>query len=366
MKGTTGSSLLALAGVLMLPTAASAQAILQQRCSVDSLSTSQAELRIGWARKCALTVGTPSTAYGYWGMMSSNGQGELQEYDEDNYSTNTTGRNTYTGQSDVYEINNSAVNKLYNFGPTAQGKDTSNFWQWWRDASRKKARPLYPTFGSESNINSATNKQLFPHPTLANCTLYLDKNGTQPATGYNFYVNGYCEASCYTPEQKVLFSDGYESIVDATDSLREDVVTLTPDSTFDNIQLKVGRTHSYTAEFRDSNHPIVELRTASGGLVRVTVEHPVINGQGRVVAAQTLKVGDELVKADGTRDAIVEVNRTFHYGKVYNLRPAATELVSHVLVAEGYLMGSSLFQNDEVGYMNRTLLFRHTPANLIP
>ena len=352
---------------LLLPAAASAQAILTQRCTIDSLDPAQAEARLKWSRRCALSehVGSPSTGFDL-GVPSANSMGNLIDYAEYVYSTNSLGRNAYTGQVDYFEINSSITSKLYLNGPTSQTLDANGYWEWSRALSRKKARPLYPTFGSLYDINSPSNKQLFPHPMLADCNFYLDRYGTQPATGYDFYINGYCEASCYTPEQKVLFSDGYQSIVDATASLREDVVTLTPDSTLDDIQLQVGRTHSFTKEIRDTNHPIVEVRTASGGLVRVTVEHPVINGQGRIVAAQTLKVGDELVKADGTRDEIVEINRTTHYGKVYNLRPAATELVSHVLVAEGYLMGSSLFQNDEVGYMNRTLLFRHTPANLIP
>ncbi len=352
---------------LLLPAAASAQAILTQRCTIDSLDPAQAEARLAWSRRCAISqhVASPSAGFDV-GIASYNGMGNLIDYAEFAYSANPSGRNAYTGQVDYFEINSSVTNKLYLNGPTNQTLDSNGYWEWSRPLSRKKARPLYPTFGSTSNINSTSNKQLFPHPMLADCNFYLDRYGTQPATGYDFYINGYCEASCYTPEQKVLFSDGYQAMVDATASLREDLVTLAPDSTLDDIKLQVGRTYSFTEEIRDTNHPIVELTTASGGQVRVTVEHPVINGQGRIVAAQTLKVGDELVKADGTRDPIVEINRTFHYGKVYNLRPDATELVSHVLVAEGYLMGSSLFQNDEVGYMNRTLLFRHTPANLIP
>jgi hypothetical protein len=365
MKGNNPSNWIALAALVTLPMAASAQPILQQRCNVDSLDANQAELRVAWARKCSLIVGGTKAAYGYWGMMSNNGQGELQEYNETSTDVNWSGQNTYTGQSDAYEINNSATNKVYNFGPTSQGRDGLGYWQWWRDGSRKKLRPLYPTFGSQYDINSASNRQLFPHPTLANCSLYLDQGGTQLATGYNFFVNGYCESSCYTPEQQVLFADGYQSIVDATAALRDDVVTLKADSTLDNIGLQVSQTHSYTAEFRDSTHPIVEVRTASGGLLRVTVEHPVINGQGRVVAAQSLKVNDELVKADGTRDPIVQINRTTYHGKVYNLRPANNQLVSNVLVAEGYLVGSSLFQNDEVGYINRVLLHR-VPHDTIP
>ncbi|MFE8602494.1 hypothetical protein [Archangium violaceum] len=72
------------------------------------------------------------------------------------------------------------------------------------------------------------------------------------------------------------------------------------------------------------------------------------------MTAQTLKVGDALLKADGTQDPIVDIQRTQYFGKVYNLRPDSSARISNVLVAKGYLVGSSLFQNDEVGYFNRT------------
>ncbi|MFL5351374.1 Hint domain-containing protein [Archangium sp.] len=364
MKGLFGACAAFFAIAVLLPGAADAQPILQQRCSTDSLDTAQAEARLNWARRCSLVTHVMNPAnYFDTGIPASNG-GFLYEYAEDDQAVNWDGHNRYTGQSDAYEVNNSFIGKLYLSGGTTQDRDGDNYYRWARPVSRKKARPQYPTFGSLYDIYSTSNLQLFPHPTLANCNLYTDRNGVNVAP--NFFVNGYCESSCYTPEQKVLFSDGYASILDAKNSLREDVITLAADSSLDNVKLQQGRTYSYTAEFRDSEHPIVEIRTASGGLLRVTVTHPVVNGEGRLVAAQSLKVGDELVKADGSRDAIVSVNHTKHFGKVYNLRPGASGLVSNVLVAEGYLVGSSLFQNDEVGYMNRVILHKHVPAEVIP
>jgi hypothetical protein len=37
------------------------------------------------------------------------------------------------------------------------------------------------------------------------------------------------------------------------------------------------------------------------------------------------------------------------------------EPVANILIAQGYLVGSSRFQNDDVGYMNRILLLRAAP-----
>jgi len=361
----TGMRAAIYAGFLLLPLAADAVPIITARCTADSLDSAQAEARLMWARRCALTthVVYPSLGYGI-GVQSVNGTGELIEYQE---GTDTFwGKNMYSSTDDALEVNSTVMNRLYLSGGTYQGTDVNGFKQWWKEASRKKARPLYPIFGSTSSIDSTSNQQLFVNPNNPNdCNLYTNKEGTVRWYG-DFYVNAYCEASCYTPEQRVLFSDGYDTILDALNERREDVVTLTSNSTIDNIQLQTGETYAYTAEVRDANHPIVEIRTASGGLLRVTTEHPVVEGSGRLVHAQTLKAGDELLKADGSRDEIVEVNRTHYFGKVYNLRPTGTNRVSHILVAEDYLVGSSLFQNDEVDYINRRILFKQVPSELIP
>lgn len=373
MKGLFSACAAVAAAAFLIPGLSEAQPILQQRCSADSLGSPEAEARLNWARRCGLVTHVMNT--GAWFdtfIPSANGVGNLKDYLESDINTNWAGQNTYTGQNDNFEVNASFVNHLYQSGPTSQYSDGDGYFRWERPVARKKARPLYPTFGSLYDIYDPNNKQLWPHPSQLvpgnplNCNLYLNSAGTVLATGYNYFVNGYCEASCYTPEQKVLFPEGNVSIVDAVAQMKPNVVTLTPDSNLDGFSLQTNKTYSYTAEFRDTEHPVVVLTMASGGSMRVTTEHPMVTSEGRLVTAQTLKVGDELVKADGTFDPIVKVDRTTYFGKVYNLRPDTDDLVSNILVAQGYLVGSSLFQNDEVGYINRIILNKRVPMDLIP
>lgn len=342
--------------------------MLQQRCNVDSLTPAQAEVRLSWARRCALVLHVNATIDAFdTGVPSSNGAGNLIDYLEDDTGSNFFGLNSYVGEGDGYEINGTVTNKLYNTGATAQYNDANGFKRWERAANRKKIRPYYPTYGSQEDINSGSNVQLFPHPTnTTDCNLYLNQAGTVPAAGYNYYVNGFCESSCYTPEQRVLFPDGYSKIVDAVKAMKPSVITLAPDSSLDDIRLQTQATYSYTAEFRDSTHPIVELTMASGGRLRVTTEHPLVNGEGRLVQAQTIKVGDSLIKVDGSRDPVIGVKRTEHFGKVYNLRPNTDDRVSNLLIAEDYIVGSSVYQNDEIGYINRIILHKSMPSTLIP
>lgn len=364
MKTLFGTCAAVAVATLLMPETAAAQATITERCTLDSVDPAGAELRAKWARACGLEKNVRAFNVPFFDTdMPATTGGTLLDYPEHQIATNS-GANNFAARISNFEVNSFYATNLYLSGGTSQTQDAWGSYLWERSRSRIKPRPLYATYGTSPSISSSI--QLFPHPTLANCQMYYNKDGTNPLpAGSAFYINGICESSCYAPEQKVLFSDGYAPILDAVNARREDMVTLTPDSGLDNIKLMTGRTSTYTVELRDATHPMVEIKTASGTLLRLTVEHPVVTAHGQLVAAQTLKVGDELLKADGTPESIASVTHTKYFGKVYNLRPASTDRVSNLLVAEGYVMGSSLFQNDEVGYMNRVIL-NHVPDEYIP
>jgi hypothetical protein len=362
------------AALLASPTVALAQPTQQARCTTDSLDINQAVARLEWARKCGLTLNT--------GMTPNTGNPDnwfdstffdtsfnpAKEYQENNPNR------AYSGNSNTYYVNYWHTWGLYPATPVytvfkETSGPTTNFWKWSRPTLRP--RPLYPSFDT---IVTGTGTQLFPHPSLAtpplpwqtvNCNLYTDQAGTTQWTG-NFYVSFYCESSCYTPDQSLLFSKGEVNILEAMKAKRDDVVTLTPDATLDDLATQTSRVFSYTAEIRDAEQVIYKIRTVSGGSLSVTNEHPIITSEGRLVKAESLAAGDELLHADGTPDPIVAVEKTKFFGKVYNIKPVSTEPVANILIAQGYLVGSARFQNDDVGYMNRILLFRGVPDDIMP
>jgi hypothetical protein len=361
------SVVVVLAAIAFLPSQAMAQPILLQRCNADTLDPAKAAIRLEWARKCGLTknVGGPSNGFDT-GIPASTG-GSLFDYAEADPGANPSGLKTFSGPNYGFEVNYSYINTLFLSGATSQSVDALGYQKWSRPDLRKRPRPLYPTFGTTANLSDGANVQLWPSPTNADdCNLYTGSAGAPAPVAANFYVNGYCESSCYTPEQELLFASGYVSILDALKNRREDLMTLSPDATLDSLKLTKGRTEAYTVETRDTKQNIIILATASGGKLSVTDEHPIINGEGRMVQAKTLKVGDELVRSNGDLDPIVSVEQTTHFGKVYNLRPASEELVSNVLVAQGFLVGSSRYQNDDVSYINRIILYSSVPQPTIP
>jgi len=369
------SKLFLIAALVAAPTSVFAQTIQQVRCAADSIDTPTAKNRLEWARKCSLTLNTgalPKTGNPANFFQSTKAADAATFLGANEYRESTTAQ-AFSNNVNEFNINFSHAWALFgSFFAYTVFQETSgptlNFFKWSQGAMR--VQPLYPSFDSTV---SGTGTQLFPPPNAninSPCTLFTDSGGVNPfpATN-NFFVAFYCTASCYTPDQTVRFASGDVSILDAFNAIRNDVVVLSPDATLDNPTTQVSGVYSYTRESRDVTQPVWTATTASGGSLTVTNAHPVLvasNGSGRLVVAERLHVGDDLLKADGTPDPIVRIERSNHFGRVYNIAPTATEHVSNILIAQGFLVGSSRFQNDDLRLMNRALLFRAVPDNVLP
>jgi hypothetical protein len=353
--------------------------ITETRCSVDSLSIAQAVNRLAWARKCGLlnnTGNTPHTGNPAAFFMSQKAADDATLIGANDYKENITTA-AFSGQVMDFNVNYSMAWSL--FGPffayhtfTDATGPSLNFWDWSKPG-QQRGQPLYPSFDSAI---SGTGTQLFPPGTPATldvnspCTLQ-DANGVAWPAGTAFFAAFYCTSSCYTPDQNVRFATGDVPMVDAFNAHLPDVVTLSADATLGNLSTQVDSIHSYTHESRDTaKNVIFNVTTASGGTLSVTHQHPVLvvkHGSGRLIMAEKLRAGhDALVKADGSPDPIVDITKTEHIGQVYNLAPTSTNHVNNILIAQGFLVGSSRFQNDDLKYMNRALLFRAVPDDVMP
>jgi hypothetical protein len=371
MKGNFRNTLVLMmiaAGIASSAAPAHAQPILQARCAADSLDPATAKLRLEWARACGTRINlvsptSPRFPASKYGTNNFSGGIELIEYLE-LAPDDGSGRNSFSG--DTADVNQTFVQSQWRASAYSVTNDALGFQRW--IGSIVLPRPLYPTFGNDSDINSAI--QLFPNPSYNpnDCNLYTDAAGTHVynSSGTGFYVNGFCTSSCYLPGERISFEGGTEGILDAMNQLRTGVTTLTPKSTLGKIQTRTDDVASYTHDLRDATQVIFTIKTRSGGELRVTDKHPVLEGNGRIVQASSLKAGNHLLKADGTRDEVVSVTRSDYFGKVYNLKPVSTNRVANILIAQGFLVGSSRFQNDDVDFINRIILTHGIPGDVIP
>ena len=122
---------------------------------------------------------------------------------------------------------------------------------------------------------------------------------------------------------------------------------------------------AYSHEFKDAWNDILEFRTAHGGKLKVTPNHPILDGDGRIREAGTFLIGDAFVAANGTRDPIVSIDKSRHFGQVYNLDTKTKNLKSKLVLAEGFVNGTLYYQNDGFGYMNRKLLREQIAGDLL-
>ena len=103
------------------------------------------------------------------------------------------------------------------------------------EAGQQRGRPLYPLYGTEDM------GQLWRAP--------VDRNAPCNVPG-GMSVIAFCTASCYTPEQEILFPEGFFEIVTAKKQVFPDVMALRDGSTFDNLKLASYPVESYTEEVR--------------------------------------------------------------------------------------------------------------------
>ena len=76
------------------------------------------------------------------------------------------------------------------------------------------------------------------------------------------------------------------------------------------------------------------------------------NGNG--VLAETLKIGDELIDNDGSIDPVAEIIRPTTDDDVFNIAVETDDVLSHLIVAEGFLVGDQFLQGSKL--LNTTLL----------
>lgn len=222
-----------------------------------------------------------------------------------------------------------------------------------KDTQTGATFPGYPTFAliDENNGNIIS---YWAGPTDANASC-------DDALKYSFI--GFCRAGCYTPDQAILFSQGFISIADAKNKLRDDLMTVSKDSSLDNLNFSLSQLDSYTVDPIAKKQKILVIQTQDGGELKITLNHPMLDSEGVMRSANSLSVGEKLVKMDGSLDRITSIKEIDYIGKVFNVHPTSADPSENIVVAQGYLSGSVYFQNEGIKEINRMAL---RSGNVVP
>lgn len=263
------------------------------RCSQDSLSVTQAKGRYQWMLKCANSVPVIKDF--------------LEKFDKYESGTGKSAGLMYQGHS------------------------------------------LYATF-----MNRATKpEKVWKAPTDANAAC------TVPET---VYVAAVCTASCATPEQMILSQQdagsklAYTPIVDSWQQKFAYVATLQSKAALDSKRVVRTKVDSWVTEMMDGEHEILNFTMKSGGVIRLTPNHPVVTADGRMKTAEEFKAGESLVKVGGEADEIVSIESFNYFGKVYNLFVKSDDLQKNIVITNGYLNGTAFYQNEGAKHLNKQVL----------
>ncbi|MFE8599345.1 Hint domain-containing protein [Archangium violaceum] len=177
---------------------------------------------------------------------------------------------------------------------------------------------------------------------------------------------GFCPFGCFAPDQELMFESGPMAIESAMKAGKVDLITLAPDATLEQLSFMANTVNRYVADPLPQKQELVSLRMESGGSLRVTPSHPLIVEDGTIRQARDLQVGDQLMRADGTLDAVFELQTSEYYGKVFNVKPVTLDTTTNVLIAQGYLTASQRYQHDGERYLRRAMLRRTLPDWTLP
>lgn len=171
-------------------------------------------------------------------------------------------------------------------------------------------------------------------------------------------IVSYCTSGCYKPEQRLLtnVSGEYREIAEAADAGLQDIAILSRASTLESPQYVQSPVGYFIKSDQDKVESILHFRTASGLKLAVTLNHPLLDGDGVMREAGTLKVGESLVQASGEKDPIVSIEHEEYYGKVHNVAPRSDKIEDNMVVSEGLINGSHLFQTKLLRDLNHRVL----------
>jgi len=164
---------------------------------------------------------------------------------------------------------------------------------------------------------------------------------------------GVCTAGCVVPETEITLSTGLLNIGDLYGHQAEAAVpTIAENGQFvlENLEIK-NQVRDIVATHQD----ILVIKTISGGELRVSLNHPLLNGESMMVKAQNLKLGDSLVTSDGHKDLIIELSKEKFYGRLYNLTIKTSDKTKSLFIVNGYISGDKKYQDDDVSDFNRKI-----------
>ncbi len=93
------------------------------------------------------------------------------------------------------------------------------------------------------------------------------------------------------------------------------------------------------------HEPLVVIKTENQRTLGITKTHRIMLASGMLVPAEMLNKGDQIVAEDGSVDTISEISNPLTDDDVFNLSVETDDIESHLILAEGLLVGDQYLQS---------------------
>ncbi|MBI3534705.1 MAG: hypothetical protein HY072_04385 [Deltaproteobacteria bacterium] len=173
---------------------------------------------------------------------------------------------------------------------------------------------------------------------------------------------------CFTPDQHVRLPSGSMPIGEAKESFQKEIMTLTPDSTFESPALKSSQIAYFTSDEMAYEQSVLTIKTAGGVTLKVTKGHPLLDADGKIKLSENFKAGDALIRTDGSLDVILSIIGESMVYRAFNVAVQSENLLEQIIVAgdgDGVLSGSHYYQVREIDHLKRILTRINIPEHLV-
>lgn len=228
--------------------------------------------------------------------------------------------------------------------------------------------PVWAVPGETSDSFSNPANWRAPVDPNAGCGLIPEYKGRRELEFYHPLVM--CEAGCFAEGSRILGQSGWQDAAlysNAKDRGRG-LVTLSAGSSLDRASFALTPIESIVRSAEAEDEEMVEIATVFGRILTVTTNHPMLKADGMMVPAGQLAEGDLLLASDGDRveqDAVASLKGFTRHEKVTNFRMSSENLHENVVIAEGLLTGTSMYQNELRDQVNRGMMRVLLPSSLI-
>lgn len=216
-------------------------------------------------------------------------------------------------------------------------------------------RRAYPTYGVISGFDAANNPIFTSGGYIAPTTPVATQADPTCAVPERFDMVGLCTSGCVTPDSEIVAPEGNLEIGLMDQEARQDVSvpTLTDSGDLGLTDMKVKR---YYKDMMTTTQPILVFTTKAGGTLKMSKNHPILNGNHEMVKAEDFKIGDSLITEKGEKDEIVSITEKKYNGRLYNFSVDTAKLEESLYVVQGFISGDKKYQDNDVSEFNRNIL----------